>query len=275
MKRRDFLKLASGMTTYSLVVQAGDLSGDPPPIRDHISKRFEEVAPSAPRNGRRGTEAHMTLVDLDADVFIAGGGMAGVCAALSAARNGAKVILAQDRSRLGGNASSEVKMHIVGADHHGSRPGWREGGLIEELRLDDAVNNPHRSFELWDLLLYQKVMAEPNVTLLLDSVLFAATARDDLIREVMARCDKTEHLYRIAARLFLDCTGDSRLALEAGAELRVGRESKAEFGESLGLDTPDRQTLGSSLLFTARDYGRPEHQREPRRAHLDAGDGHM
>jgi len=139
----------------------------------------------------------MTFVDLAGDVFIAGGSMAGVCAAVSAARNGAQVILAQDRSRLGGNASSEVKMHIVGADHHGGRPGWREGGLIEELRLDDAVNNPHRSFELWDLLLYHKVMAEPNLTLLLDSVLFAATTNAGSIQQVMVRCDKAGHLYRI------------------------------------------------------------------------------
>ena len=72
----------------------------------------------------------MTLVELEADVLVAGGGMAGVCAAISAARHGAKVILVQDRSRLGGNASSEVGMHIVGADNHGARPEWREGSLI-------------------------------------------------------------------------------------------------------------------------------------------------
>ena len=64
--------------------------------------------------------------------------LAGVCAALAAARNGVSVVLVQDRSVLGGNASSEIKMHIVGADSHGLRPGARESGLIEELRLEDA-----------------------------------------------------------------------------------------------------------------------------------------
>ena len=49
----------------------------------------------------------------------------------------------------------------------------------------------------------------------------------------LVRCDKTEHLYRITAKLFCDCTGDSRLALEAGADMRYGREARAEFGESL------------------------------------------
>lgn len=183
--------------------------------------------------------------------------MAGVCAAVSAARHGAKVILCQDRSRLGGNASSEVKMHMVGTDCLGRRPGWRESGLIEEFRLDDAVNNPQRCWELWDLLLYDKVKSEPNITLLLDSPLFAAEVKDGLIQQVLVRSDKTEHLYRIKSKLYVDCTGDCRLALEAGAEMRRGREARAEFGESLAPEAADLKTLGSSILFTARDYGYP------------------
>src|SRR6201999_1644795 len=90
-------------------------------------------------------EPHMRRVDLACDLLVAGGGLAGVCAAVAAARNGAKVVLVQDRSRLGGNSSSEIKMHVVGANSHGGRPGWREGGLLEEFRLDDAANNPQRS----------------------------------------------------------------------------------------------------------------------------------
>src|SRR3954469_14381349 len=132
--------------------------------------------------------------EIHTDFCVIGGGLAGVCAAISAARNGAKVVLCQDRSRLGGNASSEVKMHMVGADASNHRPGWRDSGLIEELRLDDAVNNPHRSWELWDLLLYDKCKSEPNLTLLLDSPLFAAKTANGKIEEVMVRCDKTEHL---------------------------------------------------------------------------------
>jgi hypothetical protein len=258
MNRRDFLTLAGATAGYSVLVRADGLAvaGAAPTPRTEIAKTFDAIAPPA-ATARFAGEPHMTLVDLACDVFVAGGGMAGVCAAISAARHGAKVILAQDRSRLGGNASSEVKMHIVGADCSGRRLGWREGGLIEELRLDDAVGNPHRSFELWDLLLYDKVMSELNVTLLLDATLFAADTADGEIRRVMVRCDRTEHLYRIRSKLYLDCTGDSRLALEAGAETRWGREAKGEFNESLALDVADRQTLGSSILFTARDYGKP------------------
>jgi hypothetical protein len=204
-----------------------------------------------------GAERHMALVDLKADVLVAGGGMAGVCAAVAAARHGAQVVLVQDRSRLGGNASSEVKMHIVGASCHRGRPGWRESGLLEEFRLDDAVNNPQRCWELWDLLLYDKVVSEPNITLLLESILCAVSMKEGRVQEVMVRCDKSEHLYRVKADIFCDCTGDSRLGLEARAEVRCGREARSEFNESLAPEYADNQTLGSSILFTSRDYHRP------------------
>jgi hypothetical protein len=188
---------------------------------------------------------------------VAGGGLAGVSAAIAAARHGVKVVLVQDRSRLGGNSSSEVKMHVVGANCHKGRPGWREGGLIEEFRVEDAARNPQRCFELWDLMLYDKVVSEPNITLLLETTLYSARKKGDRIESVVARCDKSETLYRIRAKLFCDSTGDSRLALEAGAEMRSGREARSEFNETLAPETADHQTLGSSILFTARDYGKP------------------
>src|SRR5437588_6117406 len=199
----------------------------------------------------------MVLVSLECDVLVVGGGLAGVCAAVAAARHGAKVVLVQDRSRLGGNASSEVKMHVVGANSHTGRPGWREGGLLEEFRLDDAANNPQRCWELWDLLLYDKVISEPNITLLLDTTLYSAEVKDGLIQSVTARCDRTEHLYHVRSKTFCDCTGDSRLGLESGAEMRVGHEAREEFGESLAAKTADRQTQGCSILFTASDFGKP------------------
>lgn len=257
MNRRQFLSTVGATTSYSLFAKVDVLSGAEPPSREVISQAFDQIAPVNAEGRKLDGEPNMTLVELSCDVFIAGGGMAGVCAAISAARHGAKVVLAQDRSRLGGNASSEVKMHIVGANSHGARPGWREGGLIEEFRLDDAANNPHRSFELWDLLLYDKVKSEPSITLLLDSVLYAASTKTNLIQQVMVRCDKTEHLYRITAKNFIDCTGDCRLGIEAGADYRVGRESRAEFNEPLAPEKSDSHTLGSSILFTSRDYGRP------------------
>ena len=258
MKRRTFLS-SLGLGGHSLLVLAAKEPAEQTPTvsREKIRREFDRIAPPDSLRHMSSAEHHMTMVDLRADVLVAGGGMAGVCAAVAAARHGAKVVLVQDHSRLGGNSSREVKMHIVGASCHKDRPGWRESGLLEEFRLDDAVNNPQRCWELWDLLLYDKVMSEPNVTLLLESVLYSAAVKDGRVREVMVRCDKSEYLYRIKAEIYCDCTGDSRLGLEAGAETRKGREARAEFNESLAPEKADNETLGSSILFTSRQYNHP------------------
>src|SRR3954470_23405666 len=121
MKRRDFLKLAAASTSYSAFVNLNGWGASKTPSHEEIAKEYDAIAPPRPSSERFAGEPNMTLVDLACDLFIAGGGMAGVCAAVAAARHGAEVVLVQDRSRLGGNSSSEVKMHIVGADIHGHR----------------------------------------------------------------------------------------------------------------------------------------------------------
>ena len=265
--RRQFLAAASAGTAgtgYSLIIKAPQslASTSSDVSRTEVAHQLETLAPkSAPRSN---AEPNMHQVDLEADVVVCGGGMAGVCAAIAAARNGAQVVLVQDRSRLGGNASSEVRMHIVGADHHGSRAGWREGGLLEEFRLENAKWNPHSAWELWDLMLYDKCVSEPNLKLILDTAIYRAEMKDDsTIEAIWARCDKTEHLYHIKAPVFVDATGDSRLAIEAGAEYRIGRDDPAEFGEELaGFDMVGK-TMGSSILFTAREHDKPIPYRAP------------
>ena len=204
----------------------------------------------------------MTHHSLNTDLVVIGGGLAGVCAALAAARNGARVVLVQDRSVLGGNASSEVKMHVVGADCHGTRPGARESGIIEELKLEDAARNPHRSYSQWDLLLYEKIILEPEITLLLDTDCVGCeldTANGvRRIVAVKAVRQSTEDTFTITAPFFADCSGDSRLGVEAGADFTVGREAKSAYGERLARDVGDKHTLGSSILFTAREHATPQ-----------------
>lgn len=222
-----------------------------------VRAKFTRPKTARPESSSTTDNGKLLKVTMKADVVVAGGGMAGVCAAISAARNGASVILVQDRSRLGGNSSSEVKMHICGANWHKNRPGWRESGLLEEFRLDDAVNNPQRCREMWDLLLYDKVIAEDKISLLLDTAIVGAEAANGRILRAIARCEKTELLYLLDAEIFCDCTGDCRLAVEAGADIRCGREARSEFGETLAPEKPDGQTLGSSILFTSRKHDRP------------------
>ena len=199
--------------------------------------------------------------ELSCDLLVAGGGIAGVCCALAAARLGVRVILCQDRSVLGGNASSEVRMHMVGATGlTGGEPlsaELREGGLVEEIRLDLAVHNPQRSPALMDLLLYDKCRREPNLTLLLNTTVDGAEVAGSRVQAVRATRASTEERFRISATSFVDCTGDGRLGVEAGAGFRHGREGQAEFGEQLAVAQPDEKTLGSTILLQARKHDRP------------------
>ncbi len=219
------------------------------------------VTPTLPKNTGGPATAVLTERTLECDLLVAGGGLSGVCCALAAARLGARVILCQDRSVLGGNASSEVRMHVVGATglHGGAalETELREGGLIEEIRLDLAVHNPQRAPALMDLLLYDKCRREPDLTLLLDTTVTGAVVEDGLIRSARAERQSTEEAFTIRARIFADCTGDGRLGVEAGAPFMRGRESKARYGESLAQDEADAKTLGSSILFQARQHDRP------------------
>ncbi len=252
MDRRDFM---AGFGVYSFAVFADRLpAATTPASPDQIRKDLERLSPRPGVRRSVPPGETMTVTDLQTDFLVAGGGLAGVCAAIAAARHGAKVILVQDRSRLGGNSSSEVKMHVCGSH---AVPGWRETGLVEEFRIEDAVRNPQRSFEMWDLMLYDKVISEPNITLLLDTFVYAAKKDKDRITEVLARSDKTERVYRIAAKMFCDSTGDCRLGLEAGAEMRTGREARGEFNESLAPEEAVDETLGSSIMFTSRRYPKP------------------
>jgi len=207
-----------------------------------------------------GESRVVTTKNLDADVVVVGGGMAGVCAAIAAARNGASVVLIQDRPVLGGNSSSEIRMHIVGADCHGSRNDTdaRETGILEELRLECAVRNPQRSASIWDLLLYEWIKREPNIVLLLNtSCIGVKMASENLIDAVIALRNSTEDLFTVRGKVFIDCSGDGRLGAEAGAEFRKGREGRDEFGESLAPPKPDNKTMGSSILFITRKHDRP------------------
>ncbi|MDX9974473.1 MAG: FAD-dependent oxidoreductase [FCB group bacterium] len=204
-----------------------------------------------------GDVARMKSTPMKTDVVVAGGGLAGVCAAIAAARNGAKVTLIQDRSRLGGNSSSEIRMHICGANHKKGMERWRETGIIEELKLVESATNMQRSFHIWDLILYDKVVSEPNITLLLDTHVIGARLRGDRIAAVEAICPQVEQRYEIEAAQFVDCTGDGALAAAAGARCMRGREGKDVYGESLAPDQTDSKTMGSTLMFFARRHDKP------------------
>lgn len=210
---------------------------------------------------------HYSHRHLDCDVFVAGGGMSGVSCALASARQGMRVILCQDRPVLGGNASSEVRMHIVGANFE--RPCRdlklepRESGIIEEIRLENAVRNPQRSPSMLDFILYEKCRSEPTLTLLLNTSVTTAHISDDAattkrrITSVEALRPSTEDRFTIKADIFVDCTGDGGLGVAAGAAFFRGREDQASFDEVNAREVADSKTLGSTLLFMARKHDKP------------------
>ena len=187
----------------------------------------------------------------DVDLCVVGGGFGGMLTAISAARHGAKVALMHDRPVLGGNASSEIRMWICGA---GSRVrNLQETGIMEEIALENMHRNPSRNWSMWDTILYEKVRFEPNIDLILNCACNSCEMNGDHIVSVSGFQLTTYTNHVVRAKIFADCSGDSILAPLTGAEYRVGREAKSEFGEEFGLDVADRRTMGMSVLLQARE----------------------
>lgn len=188
------------------------------------------------------------------DFCVVGGGLAGMAAALSAARHGAKVALIQDRPVLGGNSSSEIRMHVCGA--HG--PDNRETGIVEELLLDNFRHNRTPSYSVWDAVLYGKTQYQKNLTLVLNASVNDCELDGNVIKSVTAWQTTTQTHVEVFAKLFADCSGDGVLAPLTGAEFRMGREGRAEFNESIAPVEADKKTMGMSCLFQAREYPVPQ-----------------
>lgn len=187
------------------------------------------------------------------DFCVVGGGMSGVCAAVAAARNGARVVLMQDRPVLGGNASSEIRMWVCGAQGSNNR----ETGILEEIMLENFYRNPTANYSVWDSVVYEKAFCEPNLTLLLNCSCNAAEMEGDRIKSVRGWQGTAETWHTVKARLFADCSGDSILAPLTGAEVRVGREAASEFGEDIQPPVADQKTMGMSCLLQTRELDRP------------------
>ena len=200
----------------------------------------------------------MKNVTIEADVCIVGGGMAGICAAIAAARHGADTVLVQDRPVLGGNASSECRVHIQGADCHGGKKDARETGILEELQLENLHRNPQKSYSIWDTILYEKTRYQDGLTLLLNCAVLEAEMDGNRIVSVTGYQTTTQKMITVRAKLFADCSGDSVLAPLTGAEFRVGREARSEFSEPAAPEVADRKTMGMSCLFGARPTDKPQ-----------------
>ena len=188
------------------------------------------------------------------DLIIAGGGIPGVCMAISAARLGLTVAPIQDRPVLGGNNSSEVRVHLAGRMNLGPYP--KLGDVVSEIGPRRGGNaQPGDYYE--DERKVEAIKAEKNIRLFLNTRALGVEKEGSKITAVIGRNIETGQETRFAAPLIADCTGDGVIGMLAGAEYRYGRECKEETGESTAADKSDSQTMGSSVQWYSREAKTP------------------
>jgi hypothetical protein len=198
---------------------------------------------------------------VSSDITVVGGGLAGVCAAVAAARLGCTVALVNNRPVLGGNSSSEVRVWVCGATAHGINRYARETGIMGEMFVENQFRNPDGNPYLWDLVVLETVKAEKNIQLFLNTDVHEVEAYGDrdnrYIRSVTGWMMGSERRIRFESPIFLDCTGDGLVGFLAGAEYRIGREARHEYHEEWAPEQADSITLGSTILFYTKDAGHP------------------
>ncbi|MEA4918216.1 FAD-dependent oxidoreductase [Proteiniphilum sp.] len=188
------------------------------------------------------------------DLVVVGGGVAGTTAAISAARLGLKVALIQDRPVLGGNNSSEVRVHLGGRIKVEPYPAL--GDVVKEIGPSRGGNaQPAEFYE--DEKKMQMVEAEENILLFTNWRAFAVKTEGSTIKEVYARHIETAQELSFTAPLFADCTGDGTVGFLAGADYAMGREAKKEFGEATAPEIPDKMTMGASVQWYSAQEKQP------------------
>ena len=195
--------------------------------------------------------------ELRFDVVVVGGGMSGLCAAIASAREGAKTVLVQDRPVFGGNASSEMRMHISGASCHWGKKNASETGILMELQLENKFLNDSYNYSIWDGVLWNAAKETESLTIFMNTVMNRVISDGTEIQGVECYQSTTEKCFFLKGRIYIDCTGNGTMGYFAGAEYAIGRESKNIFMEKDAPDTCDGETMGNTIYFVAEDVGHP------------------
>lgn len=184
------------------------------------------------------------------DLVVVGGGIAGMSAAASAARLGCKVALVQDRPVLGGNNSSEVRVHLGGRIE--AKPYQELGNLQKEFGPMRGGNAQPKDF-YEDEKKAAFIAAEKNITLYDCYHAYAVKKSGSIIQFVSARHIESGKEITLSAPIFADCTGDGTIGWLAGADYHVGREAKSEYQEPTAPEKGDKQTMGASVQWYSVD----------------------
>lgn len=186
------------------------------------------------------------------DLVVVGAGIAGMSAAVSAARLGCKVALIHDRPVLGGNNSSEIRVHLGGRIHAGK---YKELGNLQKEFGPSKGGNAQPAAMYEDQKKMDWLKKEKNVTLFANYRVIRVKKEGTDIASVIARQIETGEELEFRSPLFSDCTGDGTVGYLASADYRMGREGKRDFNEKIAPDEPDQMTMGSSVQWYSTDSG--------------------
>lgn len=188
------------------------------------------------------------------DILVIGAGMAGICAAVSAARNGCSVVLLEKNRKLGGNGGADVGVHPSGA--HRFHPYAAETGIIEEIIEEAAFRKAktvsqdkhYNISQQWDTVL-SDILKNAGVTVLRCNYAKEPTVENGRITKVTVEDISVYKTREITVNVaVIDSSGDGNISAAAGAAFRMGREAAAEFGERSAPEKADDITMGSSLV---------------------------
>lgn len=182
------------------------------------------------------------------DLIVAGGGVAGICAAVQAARLGLQVALINNRPVLGGNSSSEIKVSMDGSTFNNKYS--KLGRIVREIDNGEAgISGEDKLYR--DEIRKNIITNEKNIALFENMHIVDVKQNKNSIQGVFGMDLLTLKRYYIRGRLFADCTGDAIVGIKAGAEYRYGRESKAQSGEPSAPDKADNLVMGTSNQWKA------------------------